>query len=468
MADDTHLPPADDHGTSRLRPWSALAVIVAGQFMFVMDTFLVNLAVPAIRDEFQLGLGAASVVLAAGQLAYAGLVILGGGLGDLHGRGRVFVGGGVTFTAASIWCALAHSGPELILARLVLGAGSALMVPQVLATIPGLCPPLPHARAFAVFGTALGLGAAAGVLLGGWLLQADPFGVGWRGVFLVNVPLGAAVVVAAPALMPAAPPGRPTARLDLAGAAWLCAACAGLVGPLLAGSSLGWPGWLLAVALAGSVALAAAIRAGRVAARRGNVGLLHPDLLRDRGFRRGLAAAAGVQSANIAFYLTMSLFLQDSLALSPLASGSLLVPPALAFTVASLLGGGREGGSAIPVLLRGTALQGLGLLAVGTLATGWTHPALPGLALAMTVFGFGQGLVMAPLSGAVLRSVRPRLAGIGAGLLTTVQQAAGAAGIAVVAAVKGIGDFGVLPALAALGVSIALTAELLRRMRQAA
>jgi MFS family permease len=467
MADDTLSLPSDDTPIAYVRPWGVLAVVVAGQFMFVMDTFLMNLAVPAIRDGLWLAPGTATAALAAGQLAYASLVVMGGGLGDFLGRRGIFVGGVATFAASSVWCAFAASGLELILARLLLGAGSALMVPQVLATIQGLCPPLDRARAFAVFGTALGLGAAAGFLLGGWLLDADPLGAGWRGVFLVNPPLGVAIAIAALALMPAAARDLPT-RLDLPGAALLSLALAGLIGPVLAGPPLGWPRWLTAVMALGASTMVVAVMAGRATERRGGTPFLHPALLRDRAFRRGLAAAAGFQSANIAFYFMMSLYLQDGLALSPLASGALLVPPALAFTFAALMAGRwAVGGSAMLVLMRGTALQGLGLFVVGVLVLACARPALPALVLAMTVFGFGQGLVMAPLSGVVLSTVRQHLAGVGAGLLTTVQQAAGAFGISVVAAVNDVGGLGILPALGALGASVALTAGLLQRMRRA-
>lgn len=467
MVDHTSSPPRGDQRTSLLRAWSILAIVVAGQFMFVMDTFLLNLAVPAIRDDLRLEAGTATAALGLGQLAYASLVVLGGKLGDLHGRRRVFVNGVGILVAASLWCAVAGSGAEILLARLALGAGSALMVPQVLATIQGLCPPLHRARAFAVFGVALGLGAAAGFLLGGWLLQNDAFGLGWRSVFLINLPLGVLVAITALAVMPV--DARTTAQqLDLPGAAWLSIALAGLVGPVLAGPSLGWPLWLLAVGGAGTLALLATVLASQAEARRGGTPMVHPDLLRDRGFRRGLAAAAAFQSANIALYLVMSLYLQDRLALSPLASGSLLVSPALAFTAAALVAGrSRVGQSAVPMLLRGTALQGIGLLVVGLLVSLWTRPELPALAFAMTVFGFGQGLVMAPLSGVVLLTVRHNLAGVAAGLLTTVQQAAGAFGISVVAAVHDVGGLGILPQLGALGASVVLTAALLRRMRPA-
>jgi len=225
--------------------WWALAVVVAAQFMFVVDAFIVNVAIPSIRADLHATPAEIEAVIAAYQITYATTVITGGRLGDIAGRRRVFVGGVLAFTAASLWCGLAGSGLELVLARMAQGVTAAMMVPQVLATIHTLFPGTGRPRAFAVFGVALGLGGAVGFALGGWLVTLDLFGLGWRSVFLVNLPLGAAIALAALRVMPEAA-RRPGIRLDLPGAAALFLSLACLIGPVMAGHELGWPWWLWA------------------------------------------------------------------------------------------------------------------------------------------------------------------------------------------------------------------------------
>jgi MFS family permease len=433
------------------RRWWALAVVVSAQFMFVVDAFIVNVAIPTIRRSLGTGGGEMEAVIAIYQIAYASLVITGGRLGDIMGRRRVFIAGVLAFTTASVWCGLATSGIELVLGRLLQGATAALMVPQVLATIHALFPD--DARAFAVFGVTLGLGGAVGFALGGWLVTLDLFGLGWRSVFLVNLPVGLAVAAAALLLMPEGK-RRPGTRLDLPGAVTLFFALIGLIGPFLAGRELGWPVWLWLTMAAGGALLPLFARWERRVERRGGLPLVSLGLLRDRRFRRGLAAVAAFQSGNVSFYLLMTLFMQNQLGFSPVQSGWAVVPLAVAFTIASQLAGGWVSRHGMRVLLLGCGIQLAGLVAVAGLP----------------VFGFGQGLVMAPLAGLVLTTVPRDQAGAGSGLLNTVHQGTGAFGVAAVglayAAGGPIGWWGTLAALDLLGLSVIATAWLLVRMGQ--
>jgi MFS family permease len=172
---------------------------------------------PSIRADLHADAAEIQAVVAVYQIAYAALVITGGRLGDIAGRRRVFLAGVIGFTLASLWCGLTASAPMLIFARTAQGGAAALMVPQVLATIHTLFPDAARARAFAAFGVAIGLGAATGFMLGGWLVTLNLAGLGWRSIFGVNVPAGLAIVLAAAWLMPPMPRSRDT-RLDLAGA----------------------------------------------------------------------------------------------------------------------------------------------------------------------------------------------------------------------------------------------------------
>ena len=199
------------------RRWWVLAIVVAAQFMFGVDAFIVNVAIPTIAAELHASAAQIEAVIAIYLIAYATLVVTGGRLGDIYGTRNVFIAGVLGFTVTSLWCGLAQSGPELILARLAQGATAALMVPQVLATIHLLFADASRGRAFGIYGIVLGLAGAAGFLLGGILVTLDLAGLGWRAVFFVNVPFGAVIIAAAWKIMPTVP-RRAGTRLDIPGA----------------------------------------------------------------------------------------------------------------------------------------------------------------------------------------------------------------------------------------------------------
>ena len=446
------------------RRWLVLGVVVAAQFMFVVDAFITNVALPTIRDDLRASSGEMEAIIAVYQIAYAAAVITGGRLGDIFGRRRIFVLGVLSFTAASVWCGLSGSGTELVLARLVQGGTAALMVPQVLATIHVLFPDAARSRAFAVFGIVLGLGGAAGFMLGGWLVTLDLAGLGWRPVFLVNLPVGGLIALAACSVVPRSEP-LPGARLDMPGAGLLFLLLLCLIGPVLAGRELGWPIWLFAVIATGGGLLPVFLWVERRCAGRGGLPLVELALLTDRDFIRGLATVFAFQFANLSFYLAITLYLQDRLHFSPLQGGAVVMPLALAFTVASRFSGRWVPRFGMRVLQAGISIQLAALMALGLVAALMTEPGLPILASVFTAFGFGQGLVMAPLSAVALASVRPAFAGAGSGLLNTVHQAAGAIGVALVGLAWQYGGFA--EALMLLELSLVVALCLLERIHRA-
>src|ERR1700716_2657744 len=244
------------------RRWWVLAIVVAAQFMFGVDAFVVNVAIPTIAIELQASPAQIEALIAIYLIAYATLVVTGGRLGDIYGTKNVFIAGVLGFTATSLWCGLAQSGPELILARLAQGATAALMVPQVLATIHLLFADASRGRAFGIYGIVLGLAGAAGFTLGGVLVTSDLAGLGWRVVFFVNVPFGLVIVAAAWKIMPTGP-RRPGTRLDIPGAIVLFTGLLCLIGPLLFGHDLNWAPWTWLAMLAGGGLLAGILRLGR-------------------------------------------------------------------------------------------------------------------------------------------------------------------------------------------------------------
>jgi EmrB/QacA subfamily drug resistance transporter len=451
--------------------WWVLAVVIGGQFMFVVDAFIVNVAIPSIRADLQASGGAMEAVIAIYQVAFATLVITGGRLGDMYGRKRLFLIGLLGFTTASLACGLATSPGMLIAARLAQGATAALMSPQVLATIHTLFPDAARTRAFAAFGIALGLGGAAGFVLGGWLIQLDLAGMGWRSVFFVNGPVGIALAAAAAALMPADSTQR-TGTLDIPGASVLFIGLLCLIGPILAARDMNYAWWLWAIEAFGATTLIFFLRLQRRTEQAGRTPLIDMALLDDRRFVLGIAATACFFMANISVYLVVTLFLQGGLGWSALEAGGSVLPLALAFVVASRHGARRASAKGTRALIEGCLLEAAGLLAVALAVAG--GPAPVPLILALAVFGYGQGLVMAPLFGVVLTAVRHAHAGSGAGMLTTMQQVANGAGVALIGgmyfAVQPMaGDVGAL-LVSLLDATIALvaTAILLSRMGRAA
>ncbi|MGY4283521.1 MFS family permease [Bradyrhizobium sp. LM2.7] len=168
------------HQIDSSRRWWVLAIVVAAQFMFGVDAFVVNVAIPTIAVDLHATPTQIESVIAIYLIAYATLVVTGGRLGDIHGTKNVFLAGVLGFSLTSLWCGLAQSGVELIVARLAQGATAALMVPQVLATLHLLSTDDSRSRAFAIYGIVLGLAGAAGFLLGGLLVTIDLAGIGWR------------------------------------------------------------------------------------------------------------------------------------------------------------------------------------------------------------------------------------------------------------------------------------------------
>ena len=416
------------------RRWWVLATVVAAQFMFGVDAFIVNVAIPTIAAELNASAAQIEAVIAIYLIAYATLVVTGGRLGDIYGTRNVFIAGVLGFTVTSLWCALAQSGPELIVARLAQGATAALMVPQVLATIHLLFADASRGRAFGIYGIVLGLAGAAGFLLGGILVTLDLAGFGWRAVFFVNVPFGVVIMAAAWKIMPTVP-RRAGTRLDIAGAIVLFVGLLCLIGPMLFGHDVGWSPWVWLVMAAGVAVIASFLRLERAVARRGGMPLIDLALLSDRAFMRGLAAVFFFFFANLSFYLVMTMFMQKALQIPPLQAGLVFVPLALTFVIASRHSGARAKHRGTLVLIEGCAVQIVGLAALVTTVEWIAAPSAIVLALVLTIFGYGQGLVMAPLSSAVLSTVRPASAGAGSGMYGTTAQIANAAGVAAIGAV---------------------------------
>ncbi|MEV0430989.1 MFS transporter [Micromonospora sp. NPDC050495] len=358
-----------------------LTVLLTGQAMASMDTSIAAVAATAIRADLAGPPAVQQLVLAGYTLTFAVLVVTGARLGARHGYARVFRFGLAGFTLASLACGLAPGPVALVLARAAQGAAGALLVPQVLSLIQTRMGGAARARAIGAYAMVLALGVAAGQVAGGLLVTLDLAGLSWRTAFLVNVPVGAVLLVAGRRVLagPPGPPGPPPRRegLDVPGVLLLSAAMLTLVGPLVVGRDLGWPGWTTPVAVAvGAAGLWFFLRYEAGRARRGADPLLDVTVLRRPGVATGLLACCVVMGCYAGFLFVLTLRLQDGLGFTALAAGLAFVPYAAGFAVCGLAVPrlperiGRRLPVAGPLVLAAVVLALAGLA-----RTGWPWPA---------------------------------------------------------------------------------------------
>ena len=428
-------PRADAEEIPDPKRWAALAVLLTGAFLPAFDFFVVNVALPAMHAELGARPADLELVVAGYGLAFAVLLVTGGRLGDLYGRKRLFILGMIGFTLASALCGLATSPGMLIAARVLQGLTAAAMNPQVLAMIRVTFPPGERARAIGFFGTTLGVASIAAQLVGGALIQADIAGLSWRPIFLVNVPVGAvALFFAARTLRESRAQGRPT--LDFGGIVLATLAVMLLVYPLVEGQPLGWPAWTILCLIASGPALVLFILYEWLVQSRGRAPLVNLRLFRDPGFSLGLVMAMTFFSGLAAFFMGLTIFLQQGLGYGPLACGLVFVAFGLGFVGSSLYSSQlsrRIGPLTISV---GTMCQTIGLVVIVFMAHGAQGGPINMLILwpILVLYGIGQGLALPTLVASVVGSSRipPQEAGAAAGVFSMVQQVGFALGIAVI------------------------------------
>jgi EmrB/QacA subfamily drug resistance transporter len=415
--------------------WRMLPVILLAMFMAQFDLYVVNVALPLLQTDIGAGQVALELIVGGYAFMYAAGLITGGRLGDLFGHRRLFVFGMLAFAVASLLSGIAQTPGELVAARLLQGLTAAAMVPQVLALVTAVFPPQERARALAWFGVTMGVGAVAGQVLGGLLLDADVLGLSWRAIFLVNVPIGVAAAILGQRLIPARTSGR-RPKLDPVGVIAVSGSLGLLLVPLALGRSEDWPAWTFVCLAAAVPAMVAAVAWERRLARRGGEPLLNLGLFGDRVFNWGLLVNVGAFASFFSFMFTLTLVLQQGIGLTPLQAGLAFAPLGVAFAVASIVAKGlipRHGTRVITAGL-GIVVVGLACLLVVAGLAGSETTALELLG-PMAIVGFGNGLGVPAVIGAVLAGIRSKQAGAAAGVLTTSQQFASAAGIAVLGSV---------------------------------
>ncbi|WP_259755636.1 MFS transporter [Pseudomonas sp. GCEP-101] len=413
------------------RRWLAFAVLLAGAFLPPLDFFIVNVALPSMAQGLQATPAQIEWVISGYAATYAVFLITGGRLGDLFGRRRVFLAGMAGFGMASLICGLAASPAVLIVGRVLQGLSAAAMAPQGLASIHALFPEQERSRALAVYGAALGFAAVLAQVLGGVLIAADLFGLQWRAIFLINLPIVAAVFLVGMPFLPDTRSATP-ASLDRLGVL-LCALTLGLlVVPLVQGRELGWPWWLCLMLLGAPLVAVGFWRHEAALERRGGTPLLSPRLARSPRVLAGLLSALFFYVVS-AFFLTFSVYLQGALGATPVATGLMFVPFGVGFLIGPLTTplAIRCVGRWVPAL--GMLLEVLGCLvlsaAVGGASAG-ERPALVPLVLGVGLLGFGQGWALPTLIRSVIDRAPAGSSGMVSGLVNSALQISAALGVA--------------------------------------
>ncbi|MBV8217311.1 MAG: DHA2 family efflux MFS transporter permease subunit [Solirubrobacterales bacterium] len=409
--------------------WLALILLCMGSLMIVLDTTIVNVALPSIRGDLHFSQTSLAWVVNAYMLTFGGFLLLGGRLGDHFGHRRLFIIGILLFTAASLACGLSADKGFLVAARAIQGFGGAIVSAVSLSLIVSLfVEPADRAKAMGVFGFVAAGGGTLGVLLGGVLTDL----LDWHWIFLVNVPIGITVSVLAPRVLPASRAPHAGGRLDAAGAVIVTAGLMLAVYAIVNGNQIGWLSSRTVGLLAGSVALLAAFVALE---SRASSPLMPFGLFR----RRNLATANVVgilwAAAMFAWFFLSALYLQLVLGYTPLQVGLAFIPANLIMAALSL---GLSAKLVMRFGIKPPLVGGLTLAALGLalLARAPVHGHfLVNLLPSMILLGFGAGAAFNPLLLAAMGDVEPSEAGLASGIVNTSFMMGGALGLAVLASV---------------------------------
>jgi EmrB/QacA subfamily drug resistance transporter len=400
--------------------WWTLTAVVAGVFMLLLDTTIVNTALPSIQAAFDSSLPDLQWVIDAYVLALAGALLVGGSLADRYGRRLLFVVGVTVFTVGSLLCGLATGSLFLSLSRALQGIGGSIIFATSLALLGNAFRGKDRGVAFGVYGAVTGIAIAVGPLAGGLITT----GISWRWVFLINVPVGIATAAVALAKVEESRDPRATGRLDLFGFLTFAAGLCALVYGLISGHD-GWGQTKVVTSLLAAAALLAAFVVGEFVQDRP---MLDLTLFRKPTFVGGLLSAFAVAGSLFAMITFIVLYLQNLLGYNALESGLRTMPITLAVFVSATVAGRLT--TVVPVramISTGFVLVGGGLLLMRglTASSSWTH-LIPG----MIACGLGAGLVNVPLSSTAVGVVEPARGGMASGINSTLRQIGLATGIA--------------------------------------
>lgn len=416
--------PVGQHGRNK---WYVLAILCTGLFMLLLDGTIVNIAIPSIMTDFGTGFAEVEWVMNAYLLVFAVLLITMGRLGDLYGRRRLFVFGLVIFTGASLACGLSPGIGWLIGFRAVQGLGAAIMMPATLSIIANVFPREQRGVAMGIWGGTSGIAVSVGPSLGGVLVET----ASWPFIFLINIPIGTAVLVLSLLRIPESTDPTSVRQIDIPGVAVLSAALFALTFALVEGQSYGWASPLILLLF---VAAAAGLLIFVLVERRQRQPLMQLKLFRSRTFAAGNLCGLILTFGMMGVLFLLPIFLQAVLGFGAIKTGLVLTPLAGVVIFASPLSGwlsDRIGSRWL--VFGGMLVAALGFVLMRrplSLETEW-----PELVVPFMVAGFGIGFVMAPMTSAVMGSAPEEKAGQASGVLSTMRQLGAVLGIAVMGAV---------------------------------
>ncbi|MEI2775540.1 MAG: MFS transporter [Tetrasphaera sp.] len=412
----------------RLR-WPALFVVLAAEILDLLDALITSIAGPTIVRDLGGGETLIQWLTAAYTLAMAGGLLLGGRLGDIYGRRRMFLMAMAGFTALSAACALAQSPGQLVTLRAIQGFVGAMMLPQGLGLIKEMFPPQEVGKAFGMFGPIMGLSSVGGPILAGVLVDADVFGWAWRTIFAINIPIGLVALAVGLRVLPPSRPNR-SLHIETTSAAIAAASMVAIVYPLIQGHELGWPVWCFALIAAGVAGFALLALVERRRERAGRVTLIVPSLFTKRAFTGGVAAGTALFGSLMGMMIVFTLLVQVGLGWSPTKAGVAGIPQALGMVVGFIVSQPLMArlGRTVMQIGEAVAIAGLGGLAMTIRLAGDDLNAWH-LAPALAALGLGFGMTMAPYFDIALAGVEEHESGSASGVLSSVQQLGGAIGV---------------------------------------
>jgi len=443
----------DGHG------WRAVSIVLVGAFMALLDTTIVNVALPSIRTGLHASSASLEWIVSGYALAYGLALVPGGRAGDRFGHKRLFLIGLTIFTLASVACGISQTQSEIVAARIVQGLGAGLFFPSISATIQHSFTGPARSKAFGVLGAVIGVSTALGPLLGGLIIGGVGVHDGWRWVFLVNLFIGAIAIPMAAWRLPRAE-ARTKRGFDPVGLALLTGALLLLLVPLVEGQPDGWPAWTWICFGACLVAFALLARWEVRAEKVGGDPLLKPGLVKQTSFSAGAVFAIAFFGGFSSIFFTLSILWQEGLGHSALITGVVIAPYSVGTLVAAANSDKLSARLGRMVLVLGCSLLLVGLAFV-ILVIHVTSPDVNGWALIapLLLAGVGTGMTIAPNQDFVLATVPRREAGTAAGVLGTSQRIGTAVGIAIIGTVL-FGSLKFAPGLHAVAAAFSRSAQL--------
>ena len=411
--------------------WLILGIVLAAEIMDLLDSTIVNVAGPSLKDELGATPSALQWVIGGYTLTLGAGLVLGGRLADRYSRRNVFLLGLVSFTITSLLCAIAPNIESLIVFRLIQGFAGAMVLPHVIGFIRDVFPPEELGKAFAVFGPVFGLGGILGPIIGGFLIDGDIASTGWRAVFLVNIPIGVINIALAWKYLPKHATDH-SIKIDLLGSLLIMSSSALMLLPLIQGQEVGWPLWTFLSLAASLFGFGIFALQQRWVISRKNTPLVNPEIFKSKIYNLGLAGIFTFFAGFTGVYLIITLFLQIGEGYSARGAGIANIAIALGTAIGGALSG------AVLADKFGTRVLQMGACAqiVGALLLFFALPDMQSfdfwhIAPGMLVSGFGTGLVVAALFDAILLAIKDELVGSASGVLSAIQSIASSVGVAI-------------------------------------